>query len=142
MGAQAAIIRALGAIGDEAASDFLSEIYFQDPASWRGRAALGALEAIGGPGAEQALRVGRAVSDVKTSDAEQRAKGIAELRLLGQAGTHALIAEIEKWTALKHHPDLSMAEALEEDRENREIIQRLSDALSAVRETPESSPQA
>jgi hypothetical protein len=131
------IIHALGRIGGETAAQFLAEVYYQRPASESGLAALGALKEISSPSTEEAVRAGRAVDDIKSGDAERWAAGTAELRLLGPAGTRVLVAELEEWAAVKHHPDLSMAEAIEEERSVRQIMDSLRNALDALRKSPE-----
>jgi HEAT repeat protein len=133
-GAETTIIRALGRIGGDAAADFLADVYYQRPASEAAGAALVALQAIGGARAEEALRAGRAVDDVKSSDPERRARGMAELRLLGPEARRVLLAELDEWAMVKHNPDLSMADAIEADREVKEIVNSLRDALDSLSE--------
>lgn len=134
--ARKGIISALGAIGGEEAARFLAEVYYERPASEPGLAALAALKAIGGPGAEEAVRAGQAVADIESGDPERWDRGIAELRLLGPAGTRVLLAELDEWAAATHHPDLSMSEAMEEERSTRQVMDALRNALAALRESP------
>jgi hypothetical protein len=126
---RAAIIQALGRLRDETAADFLAGIYHQGPAGRYGQLAVQNLRAIGGPRADEESRIAYAIDDVKSEDPGRRAKGIAELRLLGPAAARVLVAELEEWAKVRSHPDLSMAEAIEEALEIAGIKRSLEAAL-------------